>query len=48
MTSVRNELWSCLHKRQGLLLDDIVSILRRRELNLRFLESKLDYENLRI
>ena len=48
MTSVRNERWSCWHKRQGLLLDDIVSILRRRELSLRFLESRLDYENLRI
>lgn len=48
MTSVRNELWSRWHKRQGLLLDDIVSILRRRELSLRFLESRLDYENLRI
>ena len=25
MTSARNELWSCWHKRQGRLLDDIVS-----------------------
>lgn len=48
MTSARNELWSYRHKRQGRLLDDIVSILQRRAFSLRFLESRLDYENLRI
>ena len=43
MTSARNELWSCWHKRQGRLLDDIVSSAQSE-----FLESRLDYENLRI
>lgn len=48
MTSARNELWSCRHETLARLLDNIVSILHRRELSLRFLESRLDYENFRI